>query len=134
MTDVYYRYEDFLQSSGGIDMCGEWEPGPSVLRVRVMQFDVVKKTPKGAWINGNGGKQFIADRWFNKFANPTLEGARQDFLARKRRLIAIQKRRIRDARLAIATAKKNQPEHGGLLGEQLGYLKRVHAWEVELMK
>lgn len=134
MTDVYYRYEDYLQSSGGYDMQGEWEPGPSVLRVRVVHYPVVKKTPKGAFIYDDVGKRrFICDNWYCKFANPTVEGARRDFIARKRKLIAVQERRIRDARLAIATAERNEFETRGLLGERR-YLKRVHSWEAELLK
>lgn len=134
MTEaVYYRYEDFLQGSGGYDMQGEWEPGPSVLRVQVRTFDILKRTPKGAWINGPDGKQFICDNWFNKFANPTAEGARKDFIARKRRLIAIQERRIHDARLAIATAEKNVALGATWAGAPI-VLKTVRSWELELLK
>lgn len=134
MTDVYYRFEDYLQGSGGYSMfTGEWEPGPSALRVQVQHYEVEKKTPNGAWIrDGAGERRFIADRWHKKFANPTLEGARQDFIARKRCLIFIQERRVRDARLAIATAEKNEFERdvAGLPRR----LKRVHSWELELLK
>lgn len=129
---VYYRFEDFLEGSGGYDIHGEWEPGPSSLRVQVVTFPVIKKTPKGAWIRVGGvGRQLVLDHWHRKFANPTLEGARRDFIARKRRLISIQEARIRDAKIAIATAERNEFEDRGLLSE-LRYLKRVHAWELSL--
>lgn len=134
MTGFYYRYADFLESSGGYDMSGEWEPGPSVVRVQIEQFEVVKKTPKGAWIvDNNGDRRLILDHWFNKYANPTLDGARRDFIARKKKLIAIQEARIRDARLAIATAEKNIAETGGLAGLPTR-LKRLYSWELELLK
>lgn len=134
MTEFYYRYVDFLESSGGYDVTGEWEPGPSSLRVRIEQFEVVRKTPKGAWIIDNSGdRRLILDHWFNKFANPTLEGARRDFIARKKKLIAIQEARIRDAKLAVATAEKNVLEDSGIRGE-LRHLKRVYSWKLELLK
>lgn len=129
---VYYRYDDFLESSGGYDQSGEWEPGPSSIRVAVRQYEIVKKTPKGAWIlNDMGERQLILDHWYCKFANPTLEGARQDFLARKRKLIAIAKRRIRDARIAVETVKRNEFETYGIR-QKLGHLKRVYSWEIKV--
>lgn len=112
MTDVYYRYEDFLQGTGGWDVCGEWEPGPSVVRVQVLTYPVVRKTPKGAWINVDGETRFIADHWNKKHANPTSDGAKADFIARKKRLIAIQSHRIRNAEQAIAIAEQDRRVHG----------------------
>lgn len=104
---VYYRYEDYLQSSGGYDMQGEWEPGPSVVRVQVLTYPIVRKTPKGAWVMIDGEKRFVADYWNKKHANPTSEGAKADFIARKKRLIAIQSARIRTAEQAIMIATQD---------------------------
>lgn len=108
MSDVYYRFEDELVGTGGFSMDGDYEPGPAYLRVKIVTFPVEKRTPKGAWVKLYDGTRFIADRWFCKFANPTVEGARADFIARKRRLIAIQTRRIRDAEEAIELAKADK--------------------------
>lgn len=134
MTDaVYYRYEDYLEGSGGFDVHGDYQPGPSRVRVHIVTFEVVKKTPKGAWVkhpselDGSMQTYFIADRWFKKYANPTQEGARFDFIARKRYLIAVQERRIRDARVAIAAAELNDFEPG--LKGLPTRLRFVHAWE-----
>lgn len=106
---VYYRFEDEHVGTGGFDIDGDYTPGPSYLRVKCVAFPVDRLTPKGAWIwDENWSRRFICNNWYSKYANPTIEGARTDFIARKRRLITIQSRRIRDAEQAIALAEANQ--------------------------
>lgn len=113
MTDaVYYRFEDELVGTGGFDIDGDYIPGPSYVRVRIVTFIVDKLTPKGAWVwlpvDGCMTKRFVCNNWYSKYANPTVEGARKDFIARKKRLIDIQSRRIRNAQEAIELAEANR--------------------------
>lgn len=108
MTDVYYRFQDRHVGTGSFDVDGDYTPGPSYVTVEVCTYEVDKKTPKGAWVWTDNGREFIADRWFCKYANPTLEGARADFIARKKKLIAVQTRRIHDAEEAIKLATENR--------------------------
>ena len=112
---VYYRFEDELVGTGYFDIDGDYVPGPSYVRVKIATFNVDKVTPKGAWVwlpSREGympmTRRFVCNSWYNKYANPTVEGARADFIARKKRLIAIQSRRIRDAEEAINLAETNR--------------------------
>jgi hypothetical protein len=112
---VYYRFEDKLVGSGGFDIYGDYVPGPSYVKVEIVTFEVDRLTPKGAWVwlPTRGSympmtRRFVCNGWYNKYANPTIEGARADFIARKKRLIAIQTRRVRDAQEAIDLAEANR--------------------------
>lgn len=112
MNDVYYRFVDDLVGTGGFDVDGDYVPGEPYVRVRIWSYDIVRRTPKGAWVltdeTGVMSEHLILDRWHKKYANPTIEGARNDFIARKQRLIDIQTRRIRHAQEAIDLAKTNK--------------------------
>jgi len=114
MAECYYRFEDDLVGTGGFDIDGDYIPGPSYVRVRVLTYEIAKRTPKGAWVrhpspvDGSMQTYLILDHWHKKHANPTLEGARQDFIARKQRLIDVQTRRIKNAQEAIDLAKNNK--------------------------
>lgn len=111
---VYYRFEDERVGTDGFDIYGDYIAGPSYLRVKIVTFEVDKLTPKGAWVwlpdprDGAMTRRFVCNNWYSKYANPTVEGARADFIARKKRLIAIQSRRIRDAEEAIKLAEANR--------------------------
>lgn len=106
MTDTYFRMEDYLESTGYCDVDGDFVPGKPNVKLRVLTYTVARKTPKGAWLIVDCERRFIADRWFKKYANPTLEGARADFIARKERLIAVQMRRIHHAQDAVNQARQ----------------------------
>ena len=115
VCDVYYRYEDYLQGTGGWDMQGEWEPGPSVIRIRVVEFKVLKVTPKGVWLKVFDGKRFVLNSAIKRFADPTLERALVSFRKRKERQASIYEARARNAREAIRRA-----EHGKLTTSLVG--------------
>lgn len=92
VTEVWYRYEDWL-TTGGVDVCC-WE------------LEFIKKTPMGVVIRDVGGqRRFIADRWTKKYACPTKALALESFVARKTKQISIYEARARNARRAIAKAQ-----------------------------
>lgn len=100
--EVYYRYEDRLQGTGGYDIMGEWEPGPSHVVVNLFKYPVLKHTPKGVWISQLGGRpMFICQNWRKKFACPTIEEAKHSFIKRKERQAGIYEARAMNARKAI---------------------------------
>lgn len=112
MTEIWYRYEETRYSPG----CDETDnplPG-TIVKVHALEFGVIKKTPKGAWIarnwgagNLSGEKRFVLLAATKRYACPTEEEALTSFLARKRKQIAIYARRIRVAEAAIDIASRH---------------------------
>lgn len=80
MTDVFYREENARVSD-------------DVLAISVIEFRVVRRTPKGCWItpewNADDTKylRFILDGVGKRYAYPTREGARDSFIRRKQKEI-----------------------------------------------
>jgi hypothetical protein len=107
MTEYYYRIEDYLESSGSWDMQGEWEPGPSRLRLRVEAFEVLKHTPKGVQLRVYGERRFVLRDAYRRFACATLDEAKESFIARKEKQASIYEARARDARKAIVMCASN---------------------------
>lgn len=109
-SELYYRFEDHLEGSGGYDIHGEWEPGPSRTIVKLYSFEVRRHTPKGVWIwdnHQNGAERFICHTWTKRFALPSIEEAKLSFIKRKERQAGIYEARARTAREAIALAQAN---------------------------
>lgn len=74
-SETYYRFHDSYTEDGG--------------NIFLQRFPVIKRTPKGAWISVYGRRRFVPDNTRKKFAAPTIEGAKQSFLMRKKRQLAI---------------------------------------------
>jgi hypothetical protein len=96
--DKLYRYEDAIYS-GGVD---EWDnPLPGYVRVKLVELEVVKVTPKGVWINRARCKKFVLLTARKRYAAPSKEEALKDFLARKNRQLSILKNRVANVEGAI---------------------------------
>jgi hypothetical protein len=116
--EVWYRYVDYLVSSGSFDEWGE-SVGPSETRIRLEKYEVLKHTPKGVWIRSNyGDKKFILREARKRYACPTEAEAKISFIARKQRQIGIHSARIRHAKKALQLIKgklclevSNAPAH-----------------------
>jgi hypothetical protein len=96
---TFYRYEDH-----GV-ACGSEEYGFSSRReVFLREFRVIKETPKGAWIETMfcGAKRFVRLDARKQYACPTVELARQSFVARKKRQIKILTTQLENAKHALA--------------------------------
>lgn len=115
MDGVYYRYQDYLESSGSIDITGEYVFGTARTRVRLLEFPVLKTTPCGAWIN-DGGRRFVRSGTRKCYAHPTLEEALASFIARKARQQSIYLARAKQAEEAILWAKVAKAPAHSLLG------------------
>lgn len=83
----YYRYDNLL-TTGGVS-------------VYLTEFTLVKKTPKGAWIESFGLKRFVRDEAHKQFACPTKEQALESFRARKKRQIKILTKQLELAKRAL---------------------------------
>lgn len=107
--EVLYRFQEGRYSNG-VD---EWDnPYPGyTLRVRLIEYPIIKRTPKGAWI-----KPFMEPRKFvlltarKKFACATVEEALESFKARKNIYISILLSRVHMAEEAIKLAERKQKD------------------------
>ena len=105
-ADTFYRYED-VKYAPPLDEfdnpCGDGE-----LKVELRHFLVSKRTPKGVWLVPVYGKyvcgdspRFMLNDSHKRFACPTVEQARESFIARKRKQARIYQSRADRARRAI---------------------------------
>lgn len=104
--EVYYRYEQVRYAS--FDPFDEYGYHSSFGKTEIVrrEYRVVKRTPKGAWIELYPGRnRFVKNEGVKKFAHPDEESARAGFLARKRRQIKILSGQLADAKIALETAK-----------------------------
>ena len=107
---IYYRYEEIIyeMNEGDPELCLGRRG-----RLNILHFPVTKETPCGVWIKipwidsmEGKGKKFILTNARKKYACPTIEEARESFMARKRRQIMILKGQLERARLALSLMKE----------------------------
>ena len=99
--EVWYRYEDRRYSDPNFD---DYEPSSYSSHVRVVlrKYPILRHTPKGVWLGWSEyDRRFVLKSARKRFACPTIEEAKESFLARKRRQISIYEARLRDAREAV---------------------------------
>lgn len=98
-----YRVEE-QRFAGGVDEYGDPIPGDrGPLEVRLRCLEVAKRTPKG-WRLRDGA--FVMESATKKYANPTIEGAFVDFLARKEKQARIYMARAAEAMQAKHGAER----------------------------
>lgn len=105
--DYYYRYKDVVIHNGYADDL--YFTNPSV-RIELIKFRIIKKTPKGAYILTNEypkPERLILDHWDKKYAHSTIAEARLAFIKRKRNQITIVETQLRNAKEAYFTACKD---------------------------
>lgn len=95
---TYYRFQDFGVSHGSEEL-GFY----STRQVELREFRVIKETPKGVWIETtfSGDRRFVLTGARKQYACPTVEAARQSFMARKKRQIKILKKQLLNAEDAL---------------------------------
>lgn len=119
MPDLLYRYEDVAYAAP-FDDTGRL---PGTVKVELRTYQVIRRTPHGAWISLGpmnamddirGTERFIRTDARRRFACPTLDEARESFIARKRRQMAIHQAVVERARWAIAEQVRmaKEPGHG----------------------
>ncbi len=103
--EYFYRIEDHLYASFS-DEYGESSFPPTV-KLTVIKIPLIKRTPKGAWIGyTEGSKKFVLLTANKRYALPTMEEAKESFLARKKKQISIYESRVTHAKRAIALCEK----------------------------
>jgi hypothetical protein len=98
--EKWYRYEDVRYASS----LDEFDNpiGEGRLEVKLREFAVFKHTPKGVWIGWSGPEKFVLRESRKRYACPTIEEAKESFIARKKRQAGIYRARLRDAEKALA--------------------------------
>jgi hypothetical protein len=98
MAETYFRYEDELLFG-------------SQMKISLIEFEMVRKTPKGARIKRRYGIQlssqerFVLDGPGKRYAYPTKEAALESFLIRKRRQIQHLETDLIRAKAALQAAE-----------------------------
>lgn len=119
----YFRYTEVLVGEGYTDVCGEYVRTGSHVKLQLQEFRVIKRTPCGVRIDDySPGGRFISRDWNKQWASPTVEGARQSFIARKKRQV-----RILEAQLAKAKEAQGLAMFGHCPTE-VGWLVPLPAW------
>lgn len=116
--EVWYRFEDRREAD--YDPWAEYDqPHTSHIVVNIVEYLVLKHTPKGVWISSNNGfssKRFVLNRSNKRFACPTKKEAYESFLARKKRQRDINLVRAKSAERAMEIAKDMMTDvYGNLL-------------------
>lgn len=109
----WYRYED-VQYAASLNEYDE-PVGQGALRVKLRRYRVLKRTPKGVWLEygyGNHGR-FVLTEARKRFACPTEEQAMESFIARKERQAKIYSAKLKRAELALKAAQR------GIVGRDL---------------
>ncbi len=108
--DIWYRYEDVAYSHADMETGSH---SYSTVEVELYEFEVVRVTPRGAWIamgpcsrfeSIHGAARFVLASARKRFVHPTKKEAMASFVARKRRQIQIYEARIARARRALEKA------------------------------
>ena len=105
--EKWFRFDD-VRYAPPLDEWGD-SGGPGILEVKLREFSVVRHTPKGVWIDRawsrsktrTDGLRFVLRDATKRFACPTVEEARESFIARKKRQAGIYEARAKQARDAI---------------------------------
>ena len=76
MKEYYYRFNDEDMDS--------W----------ISKHAVIERTPCGVWLDYHGQRKFVLSGARKRFACPTIEEAKESFIARKTRQLAILRARV----------------------------------------
>jgi hypothetical protein len=90
----YYRYEDSRTTNG--------------IHVYFREFDVIKETPRGVWIDIYGAKRFVLKEARKRYACPSKEEAKESFKARKTRQIKILTKQLENAKRALESVDETE--------------------------
>lgn len=96
--DTWYRYSDYRESQGYLDVCGEYVITGSRVKVRLEEYTVTKVTPKGVILEG---QRLVCHHWTKRFACATVDEAKESFMKRKQRQAQIYSARARQAEEAM---------------------------------
>lgn len=82
----------------------------STTNIDIQEFEVVKETPKGVWLDVYGKRKFVLNLAYKRWAYPTAKEALESLIARKTRYLSILHARIRLAEEIREAAKDKLKE------------------------
>lgn len=106
--EYWYRFSTYKEGLGYVTEWDDFISTGHIVKIRVDQYLVVKHTPKGVWLDLGWRKRFVLRDSRKQFACPTLELARDSFIARKQRQICILKGNLKDAEDALRIAQTKE--------------------------
>ena len=104
--EYLYRYQEQTYSLG-VNQFDDPLPGYT-LSVNLYSYPIIRKTPKGVWIDDYGKERFILLSAKKKFACQTKKEALESFIARKTQQIRILSNQLDQAKLAKKYAENDQ--------------------------
>lgn len=82
--------------------------GSGTTEIHLMEFSIVRETPRGAWVSYYGSEpRFVRNEARKRYACRTKEAALASFIARKRRQAEILERQLSGVRALIYMAEHN---------------------------
>jgi hypothetical protein len=106
MEDELLRYDDIVYAAA----LDEWDrsTGPGTVDVKLRRYPILKRTPKGAWIDTGLGMlqpRFVLLNARKRFACPTEPEAMESFIQRKRNQLRILKSQVARVEKALRLIK-----------------------------
>lgn len=103
--EFFYRAEVRQYCGCGITEWGVEDYYVTAPRVEVCKYRVIKRTPKGAWIEeGIGGKRFVLLTARKRFACPTEAEALESLVARKQAHLRHERKRLASVKSHLQAA------------------------------
>lgn len=99
-----YRYEDRVYSSVSFDPGGGEHYHSTPVQIEHMEFEVVKETRCGYWINF-GGRKWVSKTSRKRFAHVSRLDAMKSFIRRKERQVTIYSTKLDRAQQALSLAR-----------------------------
>src|SRR5688572_25089685 len=103
-----YRYEDQVYSTVSISVSGYETYGTTPVQLNLLEFDIVKETPKGYWISYAFANKWVPRPPHGRFAQPTKRMALERCLQRKRRQLQILETRVARVRNVLSLIYQEQ--------------------------
>jgi hypothetical protein len=80
-------------------------------RLFLTKYQVLRKTPRGVWIDTYGQEKFVLLDAHKRYVCPTPEEAMVSFIARKKRQIRILTMQLARAKIALETAQSGKTKY-----------------------
>ena len=103
--EIWYRYQD-VRYHPGLNEYDDPLPGPLTTEIYLVEYKVVKHTPKGVWLTaGMGSGIWVSKTARKRFAYPTREEALESLIARRERQVKILNAQLYNAHTALNVAQ-----------------------------
>jgi len=109
--DVRYRcYSTINKSYANFNLDGDFSHSSRrsqpEITIHTEAFKVIKRTPKGAWIEVGYGKKFVLDGAGKRYAHKTVALARESLIARQQMRLCILEDGLENTELTLYALKR----------------------------